>query len=140
MSRQALRVVAALVQRDGRVLMQQRPAHKARPGSWELPGGKVEPGEPDEAAVRREWREELGVDVRVGPRLAEHTHDYGDACIHLVVYVAELTPAAVLTAHDGQLVAWLTRAELEAAPLCAADRAVFAALTGNASLWHRDHP
>ncbi|MBU3076362.1 (deoxy)nucleoside triphosphate pyrophosphohydrolase [Sphingomonas quercus] len=54
---------AALVDRDGRVLVQQRPDGKPMAGLWEFPGGKVEPGETPEAALIRELHEELGIDV-----------------------------------------------------------------------------
>jgi len=54
---------AALVDRDGRVLIAQRPEGKAMAGLWEFPGGKVEPGESPEAALIRELKEELGLDV-----------------------------------------------------------------------------
>ena len=53
-------VVCALIERDGLVLVAQRPAHKHLPLKWEFPGGKVEPGESPEAAIVRELREELG--------------------------------------------------------------------------------
>lgn len=56
-------VAVALVDMDGRVLLQQRPEGKAMAGLWEFPGGKVESGETPEAALIRELREELGVDV-----------------------------------------------------------------------------
>ena len=54
---------AALVDADGRVLVQRRPAGKPMAGLWEFPGGKVEPGEAPEAALIRELAEELGIDV-----------------------------------------------------------------------------
>ena len=56
-------VAVALVDADGRVLLQQRPAGKAMAGLWEFPGGKIEPGETPEDALVRELREELGIDV-----------------------------------------------------------------------------
>ncbi len=56
-------VAAALTREDGRVLVQQRPAHKHHGGLWEFPGGKVELGEAPEAALVRELAEELGVIV-----------------------------------------------------------------------------
>lgn len=56
-------VAAALIDGDGRVLVQQRPVGKAMAGLWEFPGGKVENGEVPEAALIRELREELGIDV-----------------------------------------------------------------------------
>ncbi|NJC33561.1 8-oxo-dGTP diphosphatase [Sphingomonas jejuensis] len=54
---------AAMVDADGRVLVQQRPEGKAFAGFWEFPGGKLEPGETPEAALIRELSEELGIDV-----------------------------------------------------------------------------
>src|SRR5690349_3635552 len=57
-------VAAALIDADGRVLVQQRPADKAMAGLWEFPGGKVEPGETPEAALIRELREELGIETQ----------------------------------------------------------------------------
>ena len=59
-----IRVVAAVVERHGRYLLCQRPAGKRHGGLWEFPGGKLEPGETLQAAVRRELAEELGVEVR----------------------------------------------------------------------------
>ena len=56
-------VAAALVDGDGRVLLQQRSAGRSMAGLWEFPGGKVEPGETPEAALIRELAEELGIDV-----------------------------------------------------------------------------
>ena len=56
-------VAAALIDADGRVLVQQRSAHRSMAGLWEFPGGKVEPGETPETALVRELREELGIDT-----------------------------------------------------------------------------
>ena len=66
--RSAIAVVSGLcVRADGAILMGLRPPGKPRPHLWELPGGRVEPGERFEAALRREWQEELGVEVDVRP-------------------------------------------------------------------------
>lgn len=62
-------VVAAAIVVDGRLLAARRTSPRELAGRWELPGGKVEPGEPDEQALVREIREELGVDVSVGDRV-----------------------------------------------------------------------
>jgi mutator protein MutT len=59
----AVRVVAAVIERDGKLLVCERPAHKRHGGLWEFPGGKVEPGETDTDAIIREIAEELGVHV-----------------------------------------------------------------------------
>jgi 8-oxo-dGTP diphosphatase len=62
-------VVAAVIERGGRVLVSQRVPGRGQAGRWEFPGGKREEGETDEAALRREVREELGIDVAVGSLL-----------------------------------------------------------------------
>lgn len=59
-------VVAAVVERGGRVLVSQRGPDGGQAGRWEFPGGKREPGEDDRTALRRELAEELGVDLPVG--------------------------------------------------------------------------
>jgi 8-oxo-dGTP diphosphatase len=60
-------VVATAIIRNGQVLAQQRAFPSADAGRWEFPGGRVEPGESEQAAVVRECREELGVEVEAGP-------------------------------------------------------------------------
>ena len=61
--------MAAVIERGGRVLVSQRGLGGGHPGLWEFPGGKREPGEGDAQALRRELREELGIDVEVGERV-----------------------------------------------------------------------
>ena len=62
-------VVAAVIERGGRILVSQRGPAVGQAGRWEFPGGKREAGESDEAALGRELREELGVRVGIGPRI-----------------------------------------------------------------------
>jgi mutator protein MutT len=62
-------VVAALIERGGRVLVSQRGQGVGHAGRWEFPGGKREPGESDREALARELREELAVDLEVGPQV-----------------------------------------------------------------------
>jgi 8-oxo-dGTP diphosphatase len=71
-----LRVAAAVVFREGEVLMTRRPPGGAHPLLWEFPGGKIEPGESAERALVREIEEELGVRASTGETLAVHRHDY----------------------------------------------------------------
>ncbi len=65
--RQQQVVVAALIERGGRILVSQRGPGAGQAGRWEFPGGKREPGEDDQTALARELREELGVDLEIGP-------------------------------------------------------------------------
>jgi 8-oxo-dGTP diphosphatase len=89
-SKKTIRVVAALIRQDGRVLLTQRKPGRHLGLSWEFPGGKVEEGETDDEALRREIQEELGVTVTVGTRCFETRHTYGAREMHLLVYRCRL--------------------------------------------------
>lgn len=84
-----IRVVAGAWIQSGRVLAARRGPGRARAGLWELPGGKVEPGEDDREALRRELAEELGVPVEVREGLGEAVHAYDDVVVRLVAYRVE---------------------------------------------------
>ena len=86
----AVDVVAALVVEDGRFMICQRPAHKARGLLWEFVGGKVESGETRKEALVRECREELGVTVAPGEIYMEVDHVYPDITIHLTLFRAAI--------------------------------------------------
>ena len=86
----AVDVVAALVVEDGKFMICQRPAHKARGLLWEFVGGKVEKGETKAEALVRECREELGVTVAPGEIYMEVDHVYPDITIHLTLFRAAI--------------------------------------------------
>ncbi len=69
-------VVAALIFKDGRVLVCQRTRHQTMPLKWEFPGGKIEEGEQPRDALRRELDEELGIEASVGDEVARIRHQY----------------------------------------------------------------
>lgn len=71
-----LQVVAAIVERDGRVLICRRKPEQAHPLQWEFPGGKIESGETPEQALTRELQEELGIERAVGRELTRTTFTY----------------------------------------------------------------
>jgi len=100
----SIRVVAAVVERNGKYLITQRRPEAVLPLLWEFPGGRVEEGEDDQDALRREMKERLGVEIKVGPQLAISVHDYEGYTVTLVVYQAdlvseELKPARVNAFH-----------------------------------------
>src|SRR5467141_5137117 len=70
------RVVAALIWKDGNVLICQRTRHQVMPLKWEFPGGKIEEGEQPRDALRRELDEELGIDATIGDEVASIRHEY----------------------------------------------------------------
>jgi 8-oxo-dGTP diphosphatase len=115
-------VAAALIDSEGRVLIAQRPAHKALGGLWEFPGGKVEPGETPEQALVRELKEEL--DVIVEPDaldpFAFASHSYQDFHLLMPLYATK-TWRGEPTAHDAQALVWVKPAELRNYPMPPAD-------------------
>src|SRR5262245_47197740 len=69
-------IVAAVIVKDGRVLICQRKAEQEFPFKWEFPGGKVEKGEETTAALRRELKEELDIQAEIGPEIARFGYNY----------------------------------------------------------------
>ena len=79
------RVVAAIIERDGEILICQRRRGDSHALKWEFPGGKVERGESLQEALERELEEELAIQARIGPQLARSTHQYpGRAPMELI--------------------------------------------------------
>ena len=78
MSVGAVEVVAAVIMRDGKILIGQRKRSGRHPLKWEFPGGKVEPGEDPRAALARELREELDVEAVIGEEMDSYEVSYGD--------------------------------------------------------------
>jgi 8-oxo-dGTP diphosphatase len=70
------RVVAALIVKEGKVLVCQRTRHQTMPLKWEFPGGKIEEGEQPRDALRRELEEELGITATIGDEVARVLHEY----------------------------------------------------------------
>ncbi len=115
-------VVCAVIERNGRVLIAQRPPHKHLPLAWEFPGGKVEPDEAPATAILREISEELGCVIDLVRPLPAFTHDYGTVMIEMIPFVARLTadsPEPTVTEH--QALAWVEPAGLQAYNLAPAD-------------------
>lgn len=115
-------VVCAVIERDGRVLIAQRPSDKLLPLKWEFPGGKVEAGEDPAAAIIREIREELGCAIVITQALPRFTHDYKTVVIEMIPFVCSLAPGSSEPhPHEHVAVAWVLSTELRTYDLAAAD-------------------
>ena len=127
--RELVVAAAALIDTENRVLMAQRPAGKSFAGQWEFPGGKLEPDELPDMALRRELHEELG--IRVAPAdlepLVVVSHDYPDFRLVMIVYSCRFW-AGEAHGREGQALKWCRHAELAALPMPPADVPVVAAL------------
>jgi 8-oxo-dGTP diphosphatase len=108
-----LQVVAAVIIHDATVLTCRRKPGRSAAGLWEFPGGKVEPAEAPDAALRREIREELGVDIQVGRLLLRQTTRVGDLDIDLACYECTLRAAAPTASIDHDLLVWQPLARLD---------------------------
>ncbi|MBQ8081315.1 MAG: (deoxy)nucleoside triphosphate pyrophosphohydrolase [Clostridia bacterium] len=124
---QPLEVVAALLEKDGKVLICQRPAGKARAHQWEFPGGKIEPGETPDQALQRECREELGADITANSPAADIVFDYPDVRVHLTLIRARVTGRGP-QALEHEALCWVDYHDLLAFDLCPADRRLVEAL------------
>ncbi|NLW21425.1 MAG: (deoxy)nucleoside triphosphate pyrophosphohydrolase [Clostridiales bacterium] len=127
----ATQVVAALIGQAGRLLICQRPAHKARGLLWEFPGGKVDPGEGPREALIRECQEELGVTLQVGELYAQVTHPYPDLLVCLRLYRARIVSGEPKKLEHADL-RWVRPEDLTQYDFCPADTEIIARLAGEA--------
>ena len=122
-------VAAALIDKDGRVLLAQRPPNKSMAGLWEFPGGKVEDGENPEDALIRELNEELGIDTWgscLAP-LSFASHSYEDFHLLMPLFVCRKwigTPMAM----EGQVLKWVSKNDLKNYAMPPADIPLIAAI------------
>lgn len=117
---QQAHVVAALIWDGDKFMICQRPAHKARGLLWEFVGGKVEPGETAEAALIRECREELAVEVQVGDIFMEVVHPYPDITILLSLFHATIAAGTPQKIEHNDI-CWITPSQIPQYDFCPAD-------------------
>ena len=124
-------VVAAVIEDNHRFLVTRRRPGVHLAGMWEFPGGKIEPDETHGAALRRELREELGVEVDVAERVYQTLHAYPDRSVELCFYRCSLkgAPRPLL----GQEMRWVPRAELRSLEFPPADTELIELLTKSAA-------
>lgn len=111
MAKQTIRVVAAVVERDGRYLITQRRESAVLSLRWEFPGGKVESGETDEQALQRELHERLDAAFTVGRKIGEKQHDYDGYTVVLALYAATLDEGKPVRAKRVRDFRWVASSE-----------------------------
>jgi 8-oxo-dGTP diphosphatase len=124
-----IRVVAAVVERDGKYLITQRRASAVLPLMWEFPGGRVEAGETDAQALRREILHRLGVEVDCGKLISFVSHPYDHYVVDLFLYECgllsdDLRPLAVTDYR------WVASSDFDQYPFTPADEASMNKLLG----------
>ncbi len=122
-----LEVTAAIIRRDGRFLICQRPANKNCGLLWEFPGGKIESGETGEQCIIRECQEELGVTLRVERELTDITHEYPDRVVHLHFFLCAIVQGE-LERKEHTAFAWITSNEIQQYEFCPADKKILQSL------------
>ena len=116
-------VVAALIWKDNKFMICQRPAHKARGLLWEFVGGKVEAGETKEQALVRECQEELAVTLSVGGVFMDVIHEYPDLTVHLTLFNATMAEGELQKLEHNDI-QWITPREIPNYEFCPADEEI----------------
>src|ERR1700687_1151144 len=127
-----IRVVAAVLEREGRYLITQRRASAVLPLMWEFPGGRVEEGETDVHALKREVRHRLGADIDVGKLISFVSHPYEHYVVDLFLYECRLL-AETLEALEPRAVSafkWVASSDFDQYPFTPADEASMNKLLG----------
>ena len=116
-------VVAALIWKNNKFMICQRPAHKARGLLWEFVGGKVEPGETKEQALIRECREELAVMLAVDDVFMDVVHEYPDLTVHLTLFNANIAEGEPQKLEHNDI-KWITPSQIYNYEFCPADEEI----------------
>jgi 8-oxo-dGTP diphosphatase len=124
-----IRVVAAVLEKDGRYLITQRRSTAVLALMWEFPGGRVEDGETDANALKREVRHRLGADIEVGKLISFVSHPYEHYVVDLFLYECTLA-GTTLEARNVHAFKWVTSAEFDQYPFTPADEASMNKLLG----------
>ena len=116
-------VVAALIWKNNKFMICQRPAHKARGFLWEFVGGKVESGETKEQALIRECKEELDILLSVGDVFMEVIHEYPDITVHLTLFNATIAEGKPQKLEHNDI-KWIVPSEIPNYEFCPADEEI----------------
>ena len=122
-------VTAAVWEEEGRIFIARRKAGKNLSGKWEFPGGKIEPGETPQEALKREIMEELSMTIEVGELLCRVFFQEGPIDLELLAYrVRRVSGEPVLSEHD--MMRWVSPGELGSFDLAESDRKVVERIFG----------
>lgn len=116
-----MEVVAALIQKNGKFMICQRPADSSRGSLWEFSGGRVEAGETKERALIRECKEKIGIRISVGKERGDVVCNYPDVAVHLTLFDAQLIRGTPRT-RCVSAISWITWKEVENFRFCPADK------------------
>lgn len=114
------KVTAAVIEKDGKILIAQRRTGDALAGKWEFPGGKMEPGETPEQCLRRELMEEFGIDALIGAYICSSEFEYKHIHIELLAYRARHI-SGDYKLNDHERIAWVKPGDLKSYDLSSAD-------------------
>jgi 8-oxo-dGTP diphosphatase len=119
-----LRVVCAIIVHGRQVLTARRAPGQSHGGSWEFPGGKINPGENPQQAIVRELREELAITVSIIKELAPVTHHYESKIVELIPFVCSIEEGTI-TPVDHDEIQWVDREKVAEVPLLPPDRVIW---------------
>lgn len=111
-TRVIVEVVAAVIERDGLILIGQRKLRGRHGLKWEFPGGKVEPGEESREALARELREELGIEARIGEEIERYDFSYSAGHVTRLIFFHVVEFAGEPVNLDFAQIAWVGRNRL----------------------------
>ncbi len=116
-----IEVTAAIICKDNKILICQRPENKNCGLLWEFPGGKLEIGETGEQCIIRECQEELGVTLHVESKITDIVYKYPDYAVHLHFYLCNIV-AGVLENREHNMITWISPNEVVEFDFCPADK------------------
>lgn len=124
-------VTAAIIEKEGKILIARRKKGWRFAGKWEFPGGKIEPCETPEECLKRELREELGIEAEIGEFFCSSLYAYPHATVELLVYRA-FHLSGEFELHDHEEIRWVTRQQLLQYDFPEADKVIIDKLIGAA--------
>lgn len=121
-------VAAALIVRNGKIFIAQRPAGKSLAHHWEFPGGKQEAGETLPQTLYRELNEELNINAEIGSFFMKSSYQYDFGIIDISCYFASVSADTEITSNEHEAIAWAAPNELENYTFAPADIPIVKAL------------